>query len=174
MPKETPAAAEQTPESDLMTSASLTLTRPASSKLRVALFSQAAQRAWLVSLFIVVGVVTVLACRPADAFHPTLGWDKLNHAAAFMAMAFCAHLALRETPHGLFWVVFPLVALGVGIELVQLQVPGRSGDVEDLVADLVGLVLGLVVAMTLTRSLDRRKKPRPRQKGRPASDRRRV
>jgi hypothetical protein len=38
------------------------------------------------------------------------------------------------------------VALGVGIEVVQTVIPGRTFEVGDIVANAVGVLLGLVVA----------------------------
>jgi VanZ family protein len=145
-----------------MTPSSLTLTRDTPTTVRSLLFSTRAQQGWMLLLVALGVVVTVLACRPADAFQPTLGWDKLNHVVAFMTMAFCGHFAFRQRPRATFWVVFLLMALGLAIELVQFGVPGREADVVDLFADGVGLASGLVLAMGLAHRLDRRKRPRKR------------
>ena len=128
--------------------------------MRSALFSAPAQRAWLLAFVMLSALITYVACRPADAFHPTLGWDKLNHAAAFLTMAFSGHFAFRERPRATFWVVFSLLALGIAIELLQTYIPGRQGEVEDLFADAVGLFMGLLMAVGLARRLERRKHSR--------------
>jgi VanZ family protein len=145
-----------------MTPASLTLTRDTPTTVRSLLFSARAQQGWMLLLVALGVIVTVLACRPVDAFQPTLGWDKLNHAAAFMSMSFCGYFAFRQRPRATFWVVFLLMALGLGIELVQMGVPGREADAEDLLADGIGLAGGLLMAMGLASRLDRRKRPRKR------------
>lgn len=161
---DTPSSAVKPRESAAMTPASLTLSRDTPTTVRSLLFSARAQQGWMLLLVALGVIVTIMACRPADAFQPTLGWDKLNHAAAFMTMAFCGHFAFRERPRASFWVVFLLMALGLAIELVQLGVPGRDADVMDLLADGIGLASGLVLAMGLARRLDRRKRPRKRSR----------
>ncbi len=151
---------EPAPECAAMPPASLSLPRADTSTVRSALFSAQAQRAWLLAFVVLVVLMSYLAFRPADAFHPTLGWDKLNHAAAFLTMAFSGHFAFRERPRATFWVVFSLLALGIAIELLQTYIPGRQGEVEDLLADAVGLFMGLLLALGLARRLERRKQPR--------------
>ena len=130
--------------------------------MRRLLFSPAAQRGWLALLVVLAAGVVTLACLPASVHGPSLGWDKLNHAAAFMTLAFCGHFAFRERPRSLFWVSFLLLALGVGIELLQMQIPGRRAEVDDVLADALGLCVGLLVAIQLGRRLDRRRRPRKR------------
>lgn len=53
------------------------------------------------------------------------------------------------------WALAGSLAVGVGIELLQTRVPGRSFEWIDLVADLAGAVLGVAVATWLGR-FDRR------------------
>jgi len=72
--------------------------------------------------------------------------DKIVHALVFAALAWTGRRA------GL-----PVMGLGVGLlvyavgsEVVQhTLLPGRSGDLTDVVADLVGVALGLVLARHL-------------------------
>ncbi|WP_156839278.1 VanZ family protein [Novosphingobium aquimarinum] len=84
---------------------------------------------------------------PTNGFH----WDKLNHMAAFFALAAGAKMlwprlsALR--------LIALLTVLGAGIEILQLTMHlGRDGDWLDLVADIVATVAGTIVG-TLARRL---------------------
>lgn len=127
--------------------------------LRRALFSRQARRIWGLGLALMTAAVLVLALSPASQV-AVPGWDKANHSVAFMALGFTALFALRERVRATFWVGFGLLALGVGIELVQVYVPGRSADMLDIVADTVGIVIGLGAAHGLARRMDRRTHPR--------------
>jgi VanZ family protein len=69
--------------------------------------------------------------------------DKVVHLAVFAAVAWTGRRAgIRSRP-----LLVALVAHAVVSELLQLTLlPGRSGDLLDVVADIVGAVVGLVVA----------------------------
>lgn len=141
--------------------APLSVTPPLSTTdlLRRLLFSPRGRVFWAVFL-----VVTALyALNQALTPHPngpSFGWDKLNHTLAFAVLAFAGLFALRERAHPVFWTVFLLLALGLGIELGQMYVPGRSAEWNDVAADSVGIGLGLLVALNTARRLDRRRKRR--------------
>ncbi len=112
---------------------------------------------------VVAGVVGVIAIIPGAAGPPTLvGWDKLDHAAAFAAIALLARCGWPDTSR---WIIAGLVlAFGLAIELAQATVAvGRVGSVSDLAADGVGIAIGFALAWGLARSaralpfLDRRR-----------------
>jgi VanZ family protein len=86
-------------------------------------------------------VVAWLALTPAPPKAADFGWDKLNHASAFLALAFTGRLGLPGR-RALLWLVLGLLAFGGGIELVQAQV-GRDAQWSDWLADAVGIVAGL-------------------------------
>jgi VanZ family protein len=130
------------------------------SPLRRALFSPAARRGWLVALAVLVVAVLVLALSPDDVPLPSSGWDKLDHAAAFAALATCGMFAFRGRHAVAIRTTLGLLALGGAIELAQTQVPGRSADWHDLAADAVGIALGLFAASVTVRHLERRATPR--------------
>lgn len=96
--------------------------------------------------------VGVLGLLPNPDAVPLSGWDKLDHAggfAALMAIALPARL-------GRTWrVALALVAYGGAIELLQMQVPGRSAEWGDLLADAIGVGLGWAVGSAVLRWLDR-------------------
>jgi VanZ family protein len=130
------------------------------SPLRRALFSPAARRVWAAALAVLVIAVLVLALSPGAGVLPTSGWDKLDHATAFAALATCGLFANRGQAAVELKVALGLLALGLSIEAIQTQVPGRSADWHDVVADAVGIALGLLLASLVARRLDRRMHPR--------------
>ena len=101
-------------------------------------------------LWLLVIIVSWLAFSPKPPPAATLGWDKLNHASAFVALAFCA---ARAHAGATLRIVAGLLGYGVFIEVVQTFVPGRSGEAADLLADGVGLALGLLLAALIDRWL---------------------
>lgn len=99
---------------------------------------------WRLLLWVLLAVITWLAVSPRPPAAADLGWDKLNHASAFLVLAFCAcqaHARARWRS------MAALLAYGVLIELLQSQVPNRSADAADVLADAVGIALGLGLAM---------------------------
>jgi VanZ family protein len=100
---------------------------------------------------IVAGVVGVIAMIPGASGPPTLvGWDKLDHAAAFAALALLARCGWPGTAR---WIVASLaLGYGIAIELAQATAAvGRVASVSDVAADAVGIVIGLALAWGLAR-----------------------
>jgi VanZ family protein len=90
-----------------------------------------------------VALVVCVSVLPADALWETDIWDKAEHASAYAFLALLGSLAYRST--GQRWkLAASLVALGVGLEIMQTQIPGRVGDFYDATANTVGVVLGLI------------------------------
>jgi len=88
-----------------------------------------------------------------------LGWDKLQHLAAFAVLA--AATGLWITPA--FWKRRPVLSLslvaligsayGVVDELHQYYVPGRFSSSWDWLADTLGALLGAVAVLLFMRRL---------------------
>jgi VanZ family protein len=104
-------------------------------------------RPWRWALVLLAVAITVLALLPAPPRQASLGWDKLNHVVAFASLAVCAVFGWRESRAARLAVLLALLAFGGAIELLQLQVPNRSGEWTDLGADAVGLGLGATLAL---------------------------
>lgn len=113
--------------------------------------------------FVVAVVVGVIAMIPGDSGPPTLiGWDKLDHAAAFASIALLARCGWPGVSR---WIIAGLaLAFGLAIELAQATAAlGRVASVSDLAADGVGVAIGFALAWGLARSaralpfLDRRR-----------------
>ncbi len=90
-------------------------------------------------------MVTLLSLIPAPSL-PGVGlWDKLQHALAYLALAFTGAIAFPDRRrHG--WLCLGLLVLGASLEGLQSLIPGRFGSVEDMLANAVGVGLGLALA----------------------------
>jgi VanZ family protein len=108
-------------------------------------------RLWRTALWMLCLIVGYLALSPSPPHGASLGWDKLNHAAAFAAMAFAAVLALRNLRWHRRYVALGLVGYGGAIEIAQWFVPGRSCEWGDLLADCIGIAVGAQLATVMLR-----------------------
>ncbi len=104
-------------------------------------------RFWRRLLWLLAALVGVLALLPAPPQQIDLGWDKLNHLAAFAALGWCAMFGWRGPRTVRLAVLLALLAYGGAIELLQMQVPNRSAEWGDLLADGLGLGLGALLAL---------------------------
>ncbi len=121
--------------------------------LRCAIARQASTvRAWRTLLALLLCIVTWLALTPAPPPSADLGWDKLNHIAAFAALAAAAFLG-----YGGAWRRIAMALLGYGamIEVLQSFTSARSSDAADLLADGLGIACGLVLAAAAVRAASR-------------------
>lgn len=105
-----------------------------------------AQWFWRLLLLSLLVAISYLALAPAPPKGLSSGWDKLNHAMAFAALAFCGHWSLSSWRAR--WLALPLALLAYGgaIELLQLQIPQRDGEWIDLLADGLGIAMGMGLA----------------------------
>jgi VanZ family protein len=107
-----------------------------------ALFARIPRRLLLAAFWIAVVVVGVLALVPITTHMPTTGWDKSNHALAFVVLGVLG-AACWPTAALRAWVA--LAAYGGAIEIAQTFTETRSGDWHDWLADVVGLVVAALV-----------------------------
>ena len=103
------------------------------------------RKAWRVLFLAVVLSASWLAFSPHPPRMADLGWDKANHFSAFGTLAFVGMQCLIASPRRRWIVLATLLAYGVGIELVQSQIPGRDAEAADVLADMIGAVIGLAV-----------------------------
>ena len=94
-------------------------------------------RILLVGLFV---AISYLAFTPLRVPIIERTWDKLDHAAVFLALAFATDFSFPETKYRL-GKILPLLGYGVMIEVIQHHLPYRHFDLFDVVADVVGLSL---------------------------------
>ncbi len=109
---------------------------------------------WAMLLALLLLFVSLMALMPKPPAAASSGWDKLDHVAAFAALAAVSLQwrllgAAGRLPPTLAVLGLALLAYGGLIELLQTLVPGRHGDWADLAADGVGVVLGLAVRLAL-------------------------
>ncbi len=109
------------------------------------------RRPWRWLLVAMMAATSWLAFMPSPSQPDTLPhWDKLQHTAAFAALAVVAVLA-GSAQRVWMRVALPLLAYGLFIEAVQTWLPSRDGDIVDLLADAGGIVLGLILVRWLRR-----------------------
>lgn len=109
-------------------------------------------RVALVSCLIVVTALTVM---PLHEFPPTENInDKLGHLLAFLALALVADYSFPDKDF-LIPKALPLLAYGIGIEIVQYFIPYRSFSVLDMVADAAGLAVYIIIIPVINRVIQR-------------------
>lgn len=96
-------------------------------------------------------VALAFAFKPQALEFDFEGSDKLMHFAAFAALAFLPVMTFEKIRNIAAGIVF-VMAIGIGIEVVQHYLPTRSADVMDVVFDGIGITAG-VIAGTVARSL---------------------
>ncbi len=97
-------------------------------------------------------VIFILTSLPAESV-PEVGiGDKFQHVIAFCVLAILLYLTLiiqNKFPiikrKSTIYSILILFGYAVLDELHQLFIPGRSGDVIDVVADLIGGIIGLII-----------------------------
>ncbi len=104
-----------------------------------------------------VGFLAVIALSviPQEAKPDTGMSGKLNHIAAYAALALAGGIAYRR-PRPLFMMAAGLLLLGAGLELVQALLPGRFASGYDVLANMVGIALGSAVAISTNTFMNRR------------------
>lgn len=83
--------------------------------------------------------ILVLSLMPDTKALPSTGWDKSNHALAFMVLYL---LAARAYPQRSYALLSGLLAFGVLIEILQSLTGYRFAEWADLLADGIGVLLG--------------------------------
>jgi VanZ family protein len=121
----------------------------------------AATGGWRMLLAVLAVAVGYLALKPAPPTSVDLGWDKLNHVAAFAALAFSAQLGYPTSQRTKLAALVAIFAFGGLIEVLQHFVPSRSAQWGDLLADLVGIACGAGLAAWLVRAVSESHHPRP-------------
>lgn len=108
----------------------------------------------LVAAIILTVNLFVVGAQPIAVGLVPPPWDKLAHLALFAALG--ALLVVASAGRRGWLVLAVLVAVALGDELAQLDLPGRMPSVADLAADVAGAVAGIAAATLL---LARRARP---------------
>ena len=103
------------------------------------------RRLWLALGFVLVVFVTLASLVPGIAKPPVHGFDKVEHAGAYLLlMLWFAGLQPRRA-----WlrVALALLAMGILLELAQGAMHvHRTADARDVVANATGIALGAMLA----------------------------
>jgi len=108
---------------------------------------------WLFATLAIV--VAFLALVPAPPPRLSSGWDKLNHMAAFAALAWVACRGWAARPTATACALVGVLALGAAIEAMQMLVASRSAELGDLLADAIGTSFGAAAALIVMPALHR-------------------
>jgi hypothetical protein len=84
--------------------------------------------------------VATLTLMPSPPQVDLLSWDKAQHSVAYAALMW-TFLQAWEGRHTLRWAIL-LIAVGVGLELLQGLLGGRFMEVFDMMANGLGVLLG--------------------------------
>ena len=96
-----------------------------------------------VGFYAVALIVFLLAIEPGEEAVDLLGWDKLDHALAFVTLALLLDLSYPNTCfRGRKWAA--LLGYGLFIECVQYLLPTRTFSLFDLLADAAGIGIYLM------------------------------
>lgn len=115
---------------------------------------------WRLAAVVVVVLIVVLGVVPTHAtLHAMVGGgedDAANaaHFVEYAVLAFVLPLALegwRPSRRTLVLAGLASIALGIGIELVQLGLPYRSAQVSDALLDVAGTLVGLALVSWIAR-----------------------
>jgi VanZ family protein len=110
-------------------------------------------RVWRALLVLLLVAVSYLSLTPAPPQTIDLGWDKLNHLAAFSALAIAASLGFPTARRTRLLLLFLIFGYGGLIEALQQFVPGRFCEWGDLLADSLGIGLGALMASVVVRTV---------------------
>ncbi len=90
-----------------------------------------------------------------DNFTLEIRWDYLLHAMAYMPLPLLLMLCFRKHKALSLWILIGLVGFLVPVlfEMVQMIIPYRSFNINDMVANGVGVMLGLLPAVLVWRRI---------------------
>jgi VanZ family protein len=111
--------------------------------LRAATAKRVLRIVWLLAIVtVIIGSVLPSDSSPMQALDSLQINDKIEHVAAYTALAFLP--ALHERRRFVIVAALGAVALGVALEYVQRFTGWRDFEVGDMIADAIGVVFGLV------------------------------
>jgi VanZ family protein len=109
------------------------------------------RKAWKLLCCVFAVVVGIAALSPGALAVTVTASDKIDHVLGFAALSATGLLACAPQWRRAVLVGASMLAYGALIELLQTQVPGRSGELADVVADAIGIAFGVAVVSSLRR-----------------------
>lgn len=97
-----------------------------------------------ITFFATLLAIEFLATATAGVESVTLGWDKLNHMAAFAVLYILVSLAFEDL--SVVYRFLLLFVFGLQIEIAQSFLPPREFSSLDVVADMVGIMFGFLIS----------------------------
>lgn len=97
---------------------------------------------WRAAFVVSVLAIGFLATTENPYPIPSSSSDKLNHLIAFVELTILTRLAWPELRA--IWFTPALLGFGLGIEIIQANLPYREFSLADLAADGAGIALGLL------------------------------
>ncbi|MDX1557703.1 MAG: VanZ family protein [Marinobacter sp.] len=97
---------------------------------------------WRAAFIVSVLAIGFLATTDNPYPVPSSSNDKINHVIAFLELTILTRLAWPELRA--VWFVPALLGFGLGIELIQANLPYREFSLADLAADGAGIAIGLL------------------------------
>ncbi|MHA7925353.1 MAG: VanZ family protein [Marinobacter sp.] len=97
---------------------------------------------WRAAFVISVLAIGFLATTDNPYPVPSSSNDKINHVIAFFELTILTRLAWPELRAA--WFVPALLGFGLGIEIIQANLPYREFSLADLAADGAGIAIGLL------------------------------
>lgn len=101
-----------------------------------------ARALWRLALLVSVAAIVYLATTSQSYPIPASANDKVNHLIAFLELTLLTRLAWPELKP--WWFAPALLSFGLGIEMVQANLPYRDFSLADLAADAAGIAIGLL------------------------------
>ncbi len=98
----------------------------------------------ILSFIMILVIIEFLATATAGVESVTLGWDKLNHMAAFAVLYILVSLAFEDL--SVVYRFLLLFVFGLQIEIAQSFLPPREFSSLDVVADMVGIMFGFLIS----------------------------
>ncbi len=103
---------------------------------------------WAILALYLAGLVGATLAPLPDSYSQQSGLDKWAHAALFFGLAFLAYWNLQGNPRVTLAALSAMAAAAM-IEILQIPLPYRSGDVWDFAAGTAGAVMGALLAFLL-------------------------
>ena len=115
------------------------------------LFDPRWRRNWRLLLLCLLAAVSWFAFMPSTPHDGLAQLDKLRHLLAFASLALVAALGWPPVLANTARIAGGLMVYGLFIELMQTQLPTRTGSAADWLADAIGIGMGLLLHRTLRR-----------------------
>ncbi|WP_373000647.1 VanZ family protein [Marinobacter sp.] len=97
---------------------------------------------WRAAFVMSVLAIGFLATTDSPYPVPSSSSDKVNHLIAFLELTILTRLAWPELKA--IWFAPALLGFGLGIEIIQANLPYREFSLADLAADGAGIAIGLL------------------------------